>query len=250
MRLPMIFPLLLALLALLTLVSAKDWCFTGKCPARNSDNTIPSKRSSYNVFVDARVNLPPNWRDNWRRNEADGPMFEDGPDVVHNDDGEEVRVKRSSYNFFVEAKDKLPKLPDCFGKCPEEWYDGKEHPPAKRDVSEDGDDSDDSDDAPKAANDNMRAKRSSYNFLVAAKDKLPKLPDCFGKCPEEWYDGKEHPPAKRAECPADCAQIHGLCVGEEGGEEEECREMECGVFGDMVSHKFVRDEDEANQWVV
>jgi hypothetical protein len=246
MRLPMIFPLLLALLALLTLVSAKDWCFTGKCPARNSDNTIPSKRSSYNVFVDARVNLPPNWRDNWRRNEADGPMFEDGPDVVHNDDGEEVRVKRSSYNFFVEAKDKLPKLPDCFGKCPEEWYDGKEHPPAKRDVSEDGDDSDDSDDAPKAANDNMRAKRSSYNFLVAAKDKLPKLPDCFGKCPEEWYDGKEHPPAKRAECPADCMRMNDLCVGEEGGEEEECREMECGVFGDIVSHEceFDGDEDE------
>jgi hypothetical protein len=242
----MIFPLLLALLALLTLVSAKDWCFTGKCPARNSDNTIPSKRSSYNVFVDARVNLPPNWRDNWRRNEADGPMFEDGPDVVHNDDGEEVRVKRSSYNFFVEAKDKLPKLPDCFGKCPEEWYDGKEHPPAKRDVSEDGDDSDDSDDAPKAANDNMRAKRSSYNFLVAAKDKLPKLPDCFGKCPEEWYDGKEHPPAKRAECPVDCMRMNDLCVGEEGGEEEECREMECGVFGDIVSHEceFDGDEDE------
>jgi hypothetical protein len=245
MRLPMIFPLLLALLALLTLVSAKDWCFTGKCPARNPDNTIPSKRSSYNFFVDARVNLPPNWRDNWRRNEADGPMFEDGPDVVHNDDGEEVRVKRSSYNFFVDAKDKLPKLPDCFGKCPEEWYDGKEHPPAKRDVSED-DDSDDEYDAPKATNDNMRAKRSSYNFLVAAKDKLPKLPDCFGKCPEEWYDGKEHPPAKRAECPADCAQIHDLCVGEEGGEEEECREMECGVFGDMVSHEceFDGDKDE------
>jgi hypothetical protein len=231
----MIFPLLLALL---TLVSAKDWCFMGKCPARNPDNTNPTKRSSYNVFVDARVNLPPNWRDNNRRQD---PMFEDGPDVVHND---EVRVKRSSYNFFVDAKDKLPKLPDCFGKCPEEWYDGKEHPPAKRDVSEDDDDSDDEYDAPKAANDNIRAKRSSYNFFVAAKDKLPKLPDCFGKCPEEWYDGKEHPPAKRAECPADCAQIHDLCVGEEGGDEEECRKLECGVFGDMVSYEFESDGDE------
>jgi hypothetical protein len=240
----MVFPLLLAFL---TLVSTKDWCFMGKCPVRNPDNTIPTKRSSYNVFVDARVNLPPNWRDNWRRNEADGPMFEDGPDVVHNDDGEEVRV-RSSYNFFVDAKDKLPKLPDCFGKCPEEWYDGKEHPPAKRDDYSD-DDSDDKDpyfnDGPDVVhNDNMRAKRSSYNFFVAAKDKLPKLPDCFGKCPAEWYDGKEHPPVKRAECHADCAQMHDLCVGEEGGDEEECR--------DMVSHEFVRDEDEdeANQWVV
>jgi hypothetical protein len=246
MRLPMIFPLLLALLALLTLVSAKDWCFTGKCPARNPDNTIPSKRSSYNVFVDARVNLPPNWRNNNRRQD---PMFEDGPDVVHND---EVRVKRSSYNFFVDAKDKLPKLPDCFGKCPVEWYDGKEHPPAKRDIDYSDDDSEDDEDpifnnGPDVVhNDNIRAKRSSYNFLVAAKDKLPKLPDCFGKCPEEWYDGKEHPPAKRAECPADCAQIHDLCVVEEGGEEEECREMECGVFGDMVSHEceFDGDKDE------
>jgi hypothetical protein len=250
MRLPMIFPLLLALL---TLVSAKDWCFTGKCPTRNPDNTIPPKRSSYNVFVDARVNLPPNWRDNWRWNEANGPMFEDGPDVVHNDDGEEVRV-RSSYNFFVEAKDKLPKLPDCFGKCPEEWYDGKEHPPAKRDDDSDDDSDDDEDpifnDGPDVVhNDNMRAKRSSYNFFVAAKDKLPKLPDCFGKCPEEWYDGKEHPPVKRAECPVDCTRMHEMCVVE-GTPGDQCLEMECGWFGDMVSHDFVRDEGEANQWVV
>jgi hypothetical protein len=174
MRLPMVFPLLLAFL---TLVSAKDWCFMGKCPVRNPDNTIPTKRSSYNVFVDARVNLPPNWRDNWRRNEADGPMFEDGPDVVHNDDGEEVRV-RSSYKFFVEAKDKLPKLPDCFGKCP-----------------------------------------------------------------EEWYDGKEHPPVKRAECPVDCTRMHEMCVVE-GNPGDQCLEMECGWSEDMVSHEFVRDEDE------
>jgi hypothetical protein len=81
----LLLPLLL-LVSFLTLVSAKDWCWRGKCPGHPDDTTNPSQRFSV-------------------RRQDDGPVFNDNPDVVHNDGG---KMKRSSYTFFVDARVNLP----------------------------------------------------------------------------------------------------------------------------------------------
>jgi hypothetical protein len=81
----LLIPLLL-LISFLTLVSAKDWCWRGKCPGHPDDTVNPSKRFSV-------------------RRQDDGPVFNDNPDVVHNDGG---KMKRSSYTFFAHARVNLP----------------------------------------------------------------------------------------------------------------------------------------------
>jgi hypothetical protein len=84
----LLIPLLL-LVTFLTLVSAKGWCWLGKCPGHHDDKFNPSKRFSVRRQEDGPVfndnpDVVHNDETPYRRQE-DGPVFEDGPDVVHND---------------------------------------------------------------------------------------------------------------------------------------------------------------------
>jgi hypothetical protein len=175
----LLIPLLL-LISFLTLVSAKDWCWRGKCPGHPDDTVNPSKRFSVRRQDDGPVfNDNPDVVHN-DNDDDDDPVFIDNPDVVHNDGG---KMKRSSYTFFAHARVNLPPS----------W-----------------------------------SKQRRAEMFFADEDEGPMFNDMSNVVlnDDAVADGRK--------CHADCALIHELCMEKGNMNGGKCAGMQCGVFGDKV----------------